>query len=440
MAAMTRTSTLIGRAMRSELPLLQHPQERKLGIRCSIADFVEEDGPAIGQFEAAGATLERAGEPPCPRISRRSTSATAAQFARADGALRALVDRARDDLCGAGLAGDEYRRVGPGRDLRHAREHRAQRWRGAHDLFEHRRPVHLLAGSARFSSRIRCSARLRSSMSVPVASQPMTRSSASRSGALRPRIHPHRPSARRRRNSISRPIPSAQPSVSVACMVGRVVRADDLGPDVGVCDGLPRGSVRRTRGRRGSRTRRRPARRPPRDAGEGSRRRTLRSFGARPAGHAPPPACGHRCRCRWRTSVRTAASSRSGVTRTRNHRYLPFRFRKRASASHAAASVNPRCQAAVNASTSSGVCVLLDDSPSHVFERQPVVVEHDLVAVEARPVRCDNCDMMRNQLDDRRSSRSRWQTLFFCLSWDLRCRTLDPYHFTAPVLRSGTLR
>ena len=55
------------------------------------------------------------------------------------------MDRAGDELLpGAGLAGDEYRRVGR-RDLRHAREHRAQRWRGAHDLLEHRRPVDLLA-------------------------------------------------------------------------------------------------------------------------------------------------------------------------------------------------------------------------------------------------------------------------------------------------------
>jgi hypothetical protein len=46
------------------------------------------------------------------------------------------------------------------------------------------------------------------------------------------------------------------------------------------------------------------------------------------------------------------------------------------------------------------VCVPPDDWPSHLFERQPVVVEHDLVAVETGPVRRDDRDMMRNQLDD----------------------------------------
>src|SRR5262249_57722091 len=64
---------------------------------------------------------------------------------RARPPLRALVDRSGDELLpGAGLAGDEYRRVGR-RYLLHARDHRAHRCRVAHDLFEHRRLVHLLA-------------------------------------------------------------------------------------------------------------------------------------------------------------------------------------------------------------------------------------------------------------------------------------------------------
>jgi hypothetical protein len=46
------------------------------------------------------------------------------------------------------------------------------------------------------------------------------------------------------------------------------------------------------------------------------------------------------------------------------------------------------------------VCETPDDWPRHVFERQPVVVEHHLVAIEARSVRRDDRDVMRNQIDD----------------------------------------
>ena len=42
------------------------------------------------------------------------------------------------------------------------------------------------------------------------------------------------------------------------------------------------------------------------------------------------------------------------------------------------------------------VCETLDHWPSDVFELQPVVVEHDLVAVDAGSVRCDDRDVMRN--------------------------------------------
>ena len=75
------------------------------------------------------------------------------------------------------------------------------------------------------------------------------------------------------------------------------------------------------------------------------------------------------------------------------------------------------------------VCVPPDDSPSHVFERQPVVVEHDLVAVEARPVRCDNRDMMRNQLDDLSQLAFPLADPFFCLLaiFDVDTRSV-PFH------------
>src|SRR6266404_549774 len=134
-----------------ELPLLEHPQERKLGVRRQIADLIEEYGAAIGELEAAGTTLERAGEgallvpEELPGDQRRRDGGTVHAHECARCPWRPLVNRARDELlAGAGLAGDEHRRVGR-RDLRHARQHRTQGWRRAYDLLEHRRPVDLLA-------------------------------------------------------------------------------------------------------------------------------------------------------------------------------------------------------------------------------------------------------------------------------------------------------
>ena len=61
---MTRTSTRIDCAPADalELALLQDAQQRDLRLHRQLADLVEEDGPAVGELEAAEAPLRRAGE------------------------------------------------------------------------------------------------------------------------------------------------------------------------------------------------------------------------------------------------------------------------------------------------------------------------------------------------------------------------------------------
>ncbi len=63
-AAMTRTSTWIGCAppTRSNLPLLEDPQECDLRVGRNVADFIQEDGASIRQFKAPRAPLHRSGE------------------------------------------------------------------------------------------------------------------------------------------------------------------------------------------------------------------------------------------------------------------------------------------------------------------------------------------------------------------------------------------
>ena len=45
-----------------ELALLQHAQQLGLQVERHFADFVEQDGAAVGQFEFAGTVCDRAGE------------------------------------------------------------------------------------------------------------------------------------------------------------------------------------------------------------------------------------------------------------------------------------------------------------------------------------------------------------------------------------------
>jgi hypothetical protein len=63
-AAMTRTSTRMGRraADALELLLLQHAQQLHLRVERQLAHLVEEERAAVRQLEAADALLQRAGE------------------------------------------------------------------------------------------------------------------------------------------------------------------------------------------------------------------------------------------------------------------------------------------------------------------------------------------------------------------------------------------
>src|SRR5437879_4451239 len=54
----------LGAADPLELSLLEHAEKRNLGVRRQILDLVEEERPALGHLEAAGAALHRAGESP----------------------------------------------------------------------------------------------------------------------------------------------------------------------------------------------------------------------------------------------------------------------------------------------------------------------------------------------------------------------------------------
>ena len=133
-----------------ELALLQHAEQRDLGLDGQVADLVEEDGAAVGQLEATEAPLRRPGERALlvAEQLRRDELARNGRAIDADegprGARRSLVDRARDELLArAGLTGDQHGRIRR-RDLGHVGEHRLQRRRRPDDLLEHRGPVHLV--------------------------------------------------------------------------------------------------------------------------------------------------------------------------------------------------------------------------------------------------------------------------------------------------------
>ena len=116
-----------------ELTLLQDAEQRDLGLHRQLADFVEEDGPAVRQLEATEAPLRRTGERPFlvaeelrrDQLARNGRAVHAHEGAGAT--RRPPMDRAGDEfLARAGLASDQHGGVGRG-DLRHAREHRLQR-------------------------------------------------------------------------------------------------------------------------------------------------------------------------------------------------------------------------------------------------------------------------------------------------------------------------
>ena len=116
-----------------ELTLLQDAEQRDLGLHRQLADFVEEDGPAVRQLEAAEATLRRTGERPFlvaeelrrDQLTRNGRAVHADE--RGGATRRPPVDRAGDEfLARAGLARDQHGGVGLG-DFAQAGQHRLQR-------------------------------------------------------------------------------------------------------------------------------------------------------------------------------------------------------------------------------------------------------------------------------------------------------------------------
>ena len=130
MAATTRTSMRVGRAAEPlDLPFLEHPQQLGLQLQRQLADLVEEDGPAVGQLEAAGLRGERAGERAALAAEELALDQRPGQRAAVDhdevavAPRAALVDRARHELLArARLAEEEHGGV-RGRDLLDAVHH-----------------------------------------------------------------------------------------------------------------------------------------------------------------------------------------------------------------------------------------------------------------------------------------------------------------------------
>ena len=110
-----------------EFVVLQYLQQLGLKLDIHVADFVQQDGPAVGHFEHAGLLLECAGEGP-PLVPKEFALY---QFRRKSGAIelekrlvcsgRESVEFARNYfLPAAGFALYQNRRLGPA-DLPHGR-------------------------------------------------------------------------------------------------------------------------------------------------------------------------------------------------------------------------------------------------------------------------------------------------------------------------------
>src|SRR5712671_2327569 len=123
-----------------DFPLLQHAQQRDLRLGGQVADFIEENGAAVGGLEPSQASLQRAREGAL-FVTEELGCNERLWYGRAvypDERLRRpsrpLVNSARDELlAGTGLAKEEDRRIGRG-DLRHLDQDRSQRCGRAHDL------------------------------------------------------------------------------------------------------------------------------------------------------------------------------------------------------------------------------------------------------------------------------------------------------------------
>ena len=102
-----------------ELALLQHAQKLALKLERYLADLVEEQRAAVGELEPADAVAQRAFERALgvaeefafEQLGRDRRAIDPDQ--RPVAAAARLVDRARHQLlAGAGLAGDQHRRIG----------------------------------------------------------------------------------------------------------------------------------------------------------------------------------------------------------------------------------------------------------------------------------------------------------------------------------------
>src|SRR5689334_21062891 len=134
-----------------DFAFLQHPQQRDLDFCRQVADFVQENCPAIGRFKTPEPALRRA----CEGALLVTKELGSDQRGRDGGAIHAdkrllgssrpLVDGAGDQfLSRAGLAQNQNRGIGRGH-LGDLTQHLAQRFRRADDVLEHRLSIDLLS-------------------------------------------------------------------------------------------------------------------------------------------------------------------------------------------------------------------------------------------------------------------------------------------------------
>ncbi len=109
---------------------LQEAQQRGLALHRQIADLVQEQGAAMGHLDAAELAAGRAGEGAALVAEQFGLDQRMRDGAAVDrdeghgGASRLAMQRLRGELlAGAGLAGDEHRRLGHRRLAQRAREH-----------------------------------------------------------------------------------------------------------------------------------------------------------------------------------------------------------------------------------------------------------------------------------------------------------------------------
>ena len=123
-AAMTRTLTRAHGAIGADLLQFagfEEPQQQTLHPERHLADFVEEDAPAVGHLELALLVAIGAREAALDVAEELGFEQRFGQAGAVDGdhgprgARAALMDRVRHELLAdAALAGDEHLRVGPG--------------------------------------------------------------------------------------------------------------------------------------------------------------------------------------------------------------------------------------------------------------------------------------------------------------------------------------